>query len=180
MLFRSNTEGLIGGIARVLNDEGVELVDSTLLLKDLLATEGTLTRRKLTADEAKDIQYGRKVASTLAGIDVGQSVAIAERACVAVEAMEGTDATISRAGELFRTLDSGGETTLRRALTVVKVAKPNQDMRFDVPVVGVATIEAMKAAGATCLAVEAERTLMFDPAAILNTADAAGISIVAK
>ena len=99
---------------------------------------------------------------------------------IAVEEMEGTDATISRAGELFRTLDSGGETTLRRALTVVKVAKPNQDMRFDVPVVGVATIEAMKAAGATCLAVEAERTLMFDPAAILNTADAAGISIVAK
>jgi DUF1009 family protein len=105
---------------------------------------------------------------------------VAAQACVAVEAMEGTDATISRAGELFRTLDSGGETTLRRGLTVVKVAKPNQDMRFDVPVVGVATIEAMKAAGATCLAVEAERTLMFDPAAILNAANEAGISIVAK
>lgn len=175
-----NTDMLLGAIAKVLGDEGIELISSTQYLEPLLAKAGVLTRREPDAEELKDIAYGRTVAQAIATYDLGQTVVVAAQACVAVEAMEGTDATISRAGELFRTLDSGGETTLRRALTVVKVAKPNQDMRFDVPVVGVATIEAMKAAGATCLAVEAERTLMFDPAAILNAADAAGISIVAK
>jgi len=175
-----NTDMLLGAIAKVLGDEGIELISSTQYLEPLLAKAGVLTRRKPDEEELKDIAYGRTVAQAIATYDLGQTVVVAAQACVAVEAMEGTDATISRAGELFRTLDSGGETTLRRALTVVKVAKPNQDMRFDVPVVGVATIEAMKAAGATCLAVEAERTLMFDPAAILGTADAAGISIVAK
>lgn len=175
-----NTDMLLGAIAKVLGDEGIELISSTQYLEPLLAKAGVLTRREPDAEELKDIAYGRTVAQAIATYDLGQTVVVAAQACVAVEAMEGTDATISRAGELFRTLDSGGETTLRRALTVVKVAKPNQDMRFDVPVVGVATIEAMKAAGATCLAVEAERTLMFDPEAILNTADAAGISIVAK
>jgi UDP-2,3-diacylglucosamine hydrolase len=175
-----NTDMLLGAIAKVLGDEGIELISSTQYLEPLLAKAGVLTLRSPNDDELKDIAYGRTVAQAIATYDLGQTVVVAAQACVAVEAMEGTDATISRAGELFRTLDTGGETTLRRALTVVKVAKPNQDMRFDVPVVGVATIEAMKAAGATCLAVEAERTLMFDPAAILSTADAAGISIVAK
>jgi UDP-2,3-diacylglucosamine hydrolase len=175
-----NTDMLLGAIAKVLGDEGIELISSTQYLEPLLAKAGVLTRRSPNDDELKDIAYGRTVAQAIATYDLGQTVVVAAQACVAVEAMEGTDATITRAGELFRTLDSAGETTLRRALTVVKVAKPNQDMRFDVPVVGVATIEAMKAAGATCLAVEAERTLMFDPAAILSTADAAGISIVAK
>jgi hypothetical protein len=176
-----NTDMLLGAIAKVLGDEGIELISSTQYLEPLLAKAGVLTRREPDGEELKDIAYGRTVAQAIATYDLGQTVVVAAQACVAVEAMEGTDATIARAGELFRTLDSGGEaTTLRRALTVVKVAKPSQDMRFDVPVVGVATIEAMKAAGATCLAVEAERTLMFDPAAILNTADEAGISIVAK
>jgi UDP-2,3-diacylglucosamine hydrolase len=175
-----NTDMLLGAIAKVLGDEGIELISSTQYLAPLLAKAGVLTRREPNGEELKDIAYGRTVAQAIATYDLGQTVVVAAQACVAVEAMEGTDATIARAGELFRTLDSGGETTLRRALTVVKVAKPNQDMRFDVPVVGVATIEAMKAAGATCLAVEAERTLMFDPAAILSTADEAGISIVAK
>ena len=174
-----NTDMLLGAVAKVLGDEGIELISSTQYLEPLLAKAGVLTGRKPDEQEQKDIEYGRTVALAIAGYDLGQTVVIAAQACVAVEAMEGTDATIARAGDLFRTLDSGGESTLNRSLTVVKVAKPNQDMRFDVPVVGVATIEAMKAAGATCLAVEAERTLMFDPAAILKTADEAGIAIVA-
>ena len=124
------------------------------------------------------------MAQAIAGYDLGQTVVIAAQACVAVEAMEGTDATIRRAGALFRTLDLdttiGEQTTLSRSLTVVKVAKPNQDMRFDVPVIGVATIREMLGAGATCLAIEADRTLMFDPAAIIAAADAAGIAVIAK
>jgi DUF1009 family protein len=175
-----NTDMLLGAVAKVLGDEGIELISSTQYLEPLLAKAGVLTSRAPDAEEEKDIVYGRTVGQAIAGYDLGQTVVIAAQACVAVEAMEGTDATIARAGELFGTLDSGGESTLSRSLTVVKVAKPNQDMRFDVPVIGVATIEAMKAAGATCLAVEAERTLMFDPAAILKTADEAGIAIVAK
>jgi DUF1009 family protein len=175
-----NTDMLLGAVAKVLGDEGIELISSTQYLEPLLAKAGVLTSRAPDAEEEKDIVYGRTVGQAIAGYDLGQTVVIAAQACVAVEAMEGTDATIARAGELFRTLDSGGESTLSRSLTVVKVAKPQQDMRFDVPVIGVATIEAMKAAGATCLAVEAERTLMFDPAAILKTADEAGIAIVAK
>jgi DUF1009 family protein len=175
-----NTDMLLGAVAKVLGDEGIELISSTQYLEPLLAKAGVLTRRAPDEEEEKDIVYGRAVALAIAGYDLGQTVVIAAQACVAVEAMEGTDATIARAGEIFRTLEPGGETTLRRALTVVKVAKPNQDMRFDVPVIGVATIETMKAAGATCLAIEAERTLMFDPAAILDAADEAGITIVAK
>ncbi|MBB5318769.1 LpxI family protein [Tunturibacter empetritectus] len=174
-----NTDMLLGAVAKVLGDEGIELISSTQYLEPLLAKAGVLTRRTPDAEEEKDVVYGRTVAQAIAGYDLGQTVVIAAQACVAVEAMEGTDATIARAGELFRTLGVGDETTLRRALTVVKVAKPNQDMRFDVPVIGVATIEAMKAAGATCLAIEAERTLMFDPAAIFSAADEAGITIVA-
>lgn len=174
-----NTDMLLGAVAKVLGDEGIELISSTAYLEPLLAKPGVLTGRAPSDEELKDIAYGRTVARAIAGYDLGQTVVIAAQACVAVEAMEGTDATIERAGALFRTLDDGSETTLSRSLTVVKVAKPNQDMRFDVPVIGVATIQTMQSAGATCLAVEAGRTLMFDPAAIVAAADAAGIAIVA-
>ena len=175
-----NTDMLLGAVAKVLSDEGIELISSTAYLEPLLAKPGVLTRRAPTEEELKDISYGRTVARAIAGYDLGQTVVIAAQACVAVEAMEGTDATIERAGALFRTLDVGGETTLSRSLTVVKVAKPNQDMRFDVPVIGVATVETMQRAGATCLAVEAGRTLMFDPERIIVAADAAGIAITAE
>jgi DUF1009 family protein len=181
-----STDVLLGAVAKVLGDEGIELISSTAYLEPLLAKPGVLTSRAPDEEELKDIVYGRTVARGIAGYDLGQTVVIAAQACVAVEAMEGTDATITRAGALFRTIDTGDSSevqqapTLRRSLTVVKVAKPNQDMRFDVPVVGVATIETMQAAGATCLSVEAGRTLMFDPAAILAKADAAGIAIVAE
>jgi len=190
-----NTDMLLGAIAKVLGDEGIELISSTQYLEPLLAQPGVLTLRAPDEEEQKDITYGRTVAQAIATYDLGQTVVIAAQACVAVEAMEGTDATITRAGALFRTLDHTPDreidheitattpqpaTTLRRSLTVVKVAKPNQDMRFDVPVIGVATIEAMRSAGATCLAIEAGRTLMFDPQAILSAANEAGIAIVAK
>lgn len=175
-----NTDMLLGAVAKVLGDEGIELISSTAYLEPLLARPGVLTSRAPSDDELKDIDYGRTVASAIAGYDLGQTVVIAAQACVAVEAMEGTDATIERAGALFRTLDLGDETTLSRSLTVVKVAKPNQDMRFDVPVIGVATIRTMHGAGATCLAIEAGRTLMFDPDAIIAAADAAGITVIAK
>jgi hypothetical protein len=175
-----NTDMLLGAVAKVLGDEGIELISSTAYLEPLLAKPGVLTSRVPSDEELKDIDYGRIVAQAIAGYDLGQTVVIAAQACVAVEAMEGTDATIERAGALFRTLDDGDETTLSRSLTVVKVAKPNQDMRFDVPVIGVATIQTMHRAGATCLAIEAGRTLMFDPAAIVAAADAAGIAIIAK
>jgi DUF1009 family protein len=172
-----NTDMLLGAVARVLGDEGIELISSTAYLEPLLATPGTMTRRAPNDQELRDIAYGQTVARGIAGFDLGQTVVIAAQACVAVEAMEGTDATIARAGELFRSLDSG-DPLLPRALTVVKVAKPNQDMRFDVPVVGVPTIAAMQAAGATCLCVESERTLLFDRAAMVDAADAAGIAVV--
>jgi DUF1009 family protein len=177
-----STDMLLGAVAKVLGDEGIELISSTQYLEPLLAKEGLLTRRAPTADEAKDIDYGRTVARAIAGYDLGQTVVIAAQACVAVEAMEGTDATITRAGELFRTLEDDGDesSTLSRSLTVVKVAKPNQDMRFDVPVIGLATIETMRAAGATCLAIEAGRTLIFDRDAIVAAADRADISVVAR
>jgi DUF1009 family protein len=179
-----NTDMLLGAIAKVLSDEGIALISSTEYLEPLLARAGVLTKRSPDEEERKDIAYGRTVAQAIAGYDLGQTVVIAAQACVAVEAMEGTDATIERAGALFRTLDldvePGQATTLRRSLTVVKVAKPNQDMRFDVPVIGVATIETMRQAGATCLCIETGRTLMFDPAAIVAEADGAGISIIAE
>ena len=179
-----NTDMLLGAVAKVLNDEGIELISSTQYLEPLLAKPGVLTSRAPDEEEQKDIAYGRTVAHAIAAYDLGQTVVIAAQACVAVEAMEGTDATITRAGELFRTIDiadatNSNPTTLRRSLTVVKVAKPNQDMRFDVPVIGVATIGAMRAAGATCLAIEAGKTLLFDPAAIAAAANQAGITIVA-
>ena len=175
-----NTDMLLGAVAKVLSDEGIELISSSDYLEPLLARSGVLTNRAPNEEELKDIAYGRTVAQAIAGYDLGQTVVIAAQACVAVEAMEGTDATIERAGALFRTLDTGDPTTLSRSLTVVKLAKPNQDMRFDVPVIGVATIQEMHKAGATCLAIEAGRTLMFDPPAIIAAADAAGIAIVAE
>jgi DUF1009 family protein len=183
-----STDMLLGAVAKVLGDEGIELISSTQFLEPLLARPGVLTRRAPDEQEQKDIAYGRTVARAIAGYDLGQTVVVAARACVAVEAMEGTDATIERAGALFRTLeaedadrkDGRADPTLRRSLTVVKVAKPNQDMRFDVPVVGVPTIRTMQASGATCLALEAGKTLMFDPAAIVIAADEAGIAIVAE
>jgi len=180
-----NTDMLLGAVAKVLSDEGIELISSTQYLEPLLAKSGVLTARPPDEEEQKDIAYGRTVAQAIAAYDLGQTVVIAAQACVAVEAMEGTDATIARAGELFRTLDNLTDTatqlpTLRRSLTVVKVAKPNQDMRFDVPVIGIATIRAMQSAGATCLAIEAGKTLLFDPQAIIAAADQAGITIVAN
>ena len=178
-LRRRNTDMLLGAVAKVLVDEGIELISSTHYLEPLLAKAGVLTQRAPTEDELKNIAYGRTVARGIAGFDLGQTVVIAAQACVAVEAMEGTDATIARAGTLFSRFDDSAS-TLSRALTVVKVAKPNQDFRFDVPVIGVATIEAMVHAGATCLAVEAGRTLLFDAAAIAALADASDIAIIAE
>ena len=175
-----NTDMLLGAVAKVLGDEGIELISSTAYLEPLLAKSGVLTARAPDDEECKDIAYGRSVALAIAGYDIGQTVVIAAQACVAVEAMEGTDAAIERAGELFHTMQGGGEeSTLRRTLTVVKVAKPNQDLRFDVPVMGVATVAAMQRAGATCLAIEAGKTLVFDADAVKRDADEADIAIVA-
>ena len=173
-----NTNMLLGAIAKVLSDEGIELISSTSFLEPLLAPAGVLTARAPNEQEQKDIEYGREVAAGIAGYDIGQTVVIAGQACVAVEAMEGTDATIARAGALMRTLEDPAS-TLERSLTVVKVAKPKQDMRFDVPVIGEATITAMREAGATCLALEAGRTLIFDRAAVIAAADMAGIAMIA-
>jgi len=174
-----NTDSLIGGVAKVLADEGIHLMNSTALLEPLLAGEGVLTQRAPSDQEQTNITYGRAVAHHVARFDIGQTVVIAEAACVAIEAMEGTDAAILRAGELMASLH-GESATLSRELTVVKVAKPNQDMRFDVPVVGIHTIETMKRAGATCLALDAHKCLMLDKAAMLKAADEAGIAIVAE
>jgi DUF1009 family protein len=173
-----NTDALLGAVAKVLADEGIALENSTSLLEPLLATQGVLTRRAPREQEQQNIEYGRGVARQLAQFDIGQTVVIAEAACVAVEAMEGTDATIERAGQLMGSLEADSS-TLSRALTVIKAAKPNQDMRFDVPVIGVKTIEVMRNAGATCLALDAGKCLLLDGAAILEAADAAGIAIVA-
>ena len=176
-----NTDSLIGGIAKVLADEGITLMNSTELLEPMLATEGVLTARAPSDSERTNITYGHAVADHLSRFDIGQTVVIAEAACVAVEAMEGTDATILRAGEIMKSPALGKEpSTLSRSLTVVKVAKPNQDMRFDVPVVGLHTIETMKQAGATCLAIDAGRCLLLDKDAVLAAANDAGISIVAE
>ena len=163
-----NTAGLIGGIIRVLEGEGIRLIDSTALLKPMLASSGVMTRRKPTREETADIEYGRKVADALAGFDIGQSVAIAERACVAVEAMEGTDAMLRRAAELVN----------GRRLTLVKVARQREHLLFDVPVVGQNTIPVMHQTGTTALAVEAGRTLMLDREALVEAADDADIAIL--
>jgi DUF1009 family protein len=201
-----STDALLGAVAKVLVDEGIELISSTTFLEPLLADEGVLTSRAPDADECLDIEYGLSVAQALAAFDIGQTVVVAAQACVAVEAMEGTDATIERAGKLMSSLNElaevaesadiaeaapiaaaakpASETSLQssllaRRLTVVKVAKPNQDMRFDVPVIGISTVETMIRAGASCLSIEAARTLLFDRDALLKRASAAGIAIVA-
>jgi UDP-2,3-diacylglucosamine hydrolase len=182
-----STDMLLGAVAKVLGDEGIHLISSTSYLEPLLARPGVLTARAPSAQEEQDIAYGRTVAKGIAAFDLGQTVVVAAGACVAVEAMEGTDAAILRAGDLMRTLEANdtatgiaSDTTLRRSLTVVKVAKPNQDMRFDVPVIGLATIQTMQRAAATCLSLEAGRTLIFDEPAVRAAADAAGITIVAS
>jgi DUF1009 family protein len=174
-----STDILLGAVAKVLGDEGIELVSSTSYLEPLLAQKGVLTARSPDEAEAGNIVYGLGVARAVAGFDIGQTVVVAAQACVAVEAMEGTDATIARAGQLMSSL-GGDPSTLERRLTVVKVAKPNQDMRFDVPVIGIRTIETMVEAGASCLSVEAGRTLLFDRASIIERAGKAGIAIVAS
>jgi DUF1009 family protein len=174
-----NTDSLIGAVAKVLEEEGIHLINSTTYLEPLLAKAGVLTKRSPSEEERADIAYGRKVAQGLAQFDIGQTVVVAASACVAVEAMEGTDATIARAGELMRSIESDASTFARK-LTVVKVAKPNQDMRFDVPIVGVKTIEMMKAAGATCLALDAGKCLLLDGDKVIDSADAVGISITSE
>ena len=166
---KKNTDSLIGAIAKLLEGEGIHLVDSTAFLAPLLPEEGVLTRRAPDAEESADLAYGREVAHRLAGLDLGQTVVIRDRACVAVEAMEGTDETIERAARL----------TNGKRVSVVKVSKPQQDMRFDVPVVGLRTIEVMQRSHATALAVDARRTLLFDREKLLAAADAAGIAIQA-
>jgi DUF1009 family protein len=164
-----NTDSLIGAVARVLEDEGIELVDSTKFLGPLLPAEGVLTQRAPDAAESADIAYGRQVARQIAGLDLGQTVVVRDSACVAVEAMEGTDETIERAARI-----TGGQ-----KIVVVKVSKPQQDMRFDVPVIGVKTIEMMRRSNATALAIDARRTLLFDRDALICAADDAGIAIQA-
>ena len=173
-----NTDSLIGAVAKVLADEGITLEKSTWLLEPLLVKSGVLTKCSPSEQERKNIEYGRAVARDLAQHDIGQTVVIAESACVAVEAMEGTDATIERAGQIMRSLH-GDASTLSRALTVVKIAKPNQDMRFDVPVIGIKTIEVMQTAGATCLALDAGKCLLLDGDKTIDSANSAGITIVA-
>jgi len=166
---RKNTDSLIGAVAKVFEEEGIQLVDSTLFLKPLLPEAGVLTRRAPSEHEAADIEYGLGIARHIAAKDIGQTVVVADRACVAVEAMEGTDETIARAA---RFADG-------KPLVVVKVSKPRQDMRFDVPVVGLPTVESMKQAGATALAIDANRTLLFDREQLIAMADAAGLAVQA-
>ena len=172
-----NTDALLGAVAKVLGDEGIILENSTSFLEPLLAKPGVLTARAPTEEERKNIQYGRALARHLAQYDIGQTVVIAEAAGVAVEAMEGTDATIERAGQIMRSLE-GDASTLSRALTVVKIAKPEQDMRFDVPVIGIKTIDVMRAAGATCLALDAGKCLLLDGDGVRDAANQSQITIV--
>src|SRR5947209_5617490 len=174
-----NTDSLLGAVAKVLADEGITLEKSTWLLEPLLARPGILTQRAPSEQERKNIDYGRSVARNLAQHDIGQTVVIADAACVAVEAMEGTDAAIERAGQIMRSLH-GDASTLSRALTVVKIAKPNQDMRFDVPVIGVKTIEVMHSAGAACLGLDAGKCMLLDGDKIFDAANIAEITIVAN
>jgi DUF1009 family protein len=165
---RRNTDSLIGAVADELASEGIELIDSTFFLQDYLPSTGTLTRREPDERERQDIEYGLEIAREIAQLNLGQTIVIRAKACVAIEAMEGTDETIRRAGELAK-----------GRLTVVKIAKPDQDMRFDVPVVGTPTIEAMLAAGATCLCITAGKTLMFDRDEMIRLANENKIAIVA-
>lgn len=168
-LATKNTDSLIGAVAKLMNEEGIELVDSTAFLKPLLPDPGVLTRRAPNAEETADIEYGRRIARAIAGLDLGQTVVVRDRACVAIEAMEGTDETIERAARI-----AGGQ-----RIAVIKVSKPRQDMRFDVPVVGPPTVAVMQRSGATALAIDARRTLVIDRAEMVAAADAAGIAIQA-
>jgi hypothetical protein len=206
---RRNTDALIGAVASELEKEGIELVDSTCFLQDYLPETGTLSRREPDAREREDMEYGLEVAREIARLDLGQTIVVRARACVAIEAMEGTDATIRRAGELIqghhsqlsdndRSVEAGAPKRHRRLsaiagslvrgkrpelsggrLTVIKVAKPDQDMRFDVPVVGIPTLEAMLESGATCLCLTAGKTLMFDRDEMIALADKNDIAIIA-
>jgi DUF1009 family protein len=166
---KKNTDSLIGAVAKVLEDEGIRLVDSTVFLKPLLPDAGVLTRRKPSQEEYADMAYGLSLARNIAAMDIGQTVVVSSQACIAVEAMEGTDETIARAARI----------AVGRPLVVVKVSKPKQDMRFDVPVVGLPTIATMKASGATALAIDAQRTLLFDREALIAAANDAGMAIEA-
>jgi hypothetical protein len=164
-----NTDALIAAVADVMRDRGVELLDSTAFLQPLLAGEGPLTSRPPDDEERADFEFGYRTADLLAGADVGQTIVVKDRAVVAIEAMEGTDEVIARAGRL-----AGPGTR------VVKVAKPDQDMRFDVPVVGVATIEAMRRAGATALSIDAGQALVLDGSSFVRTAESAGIAVLGR
>jgi DUF1009 family protein len=168
MPFRS-TDGLIGAVASVLKDEGIELIDSTALLTPMLATPGVMTSRAPNEDEQKDFAFGYAMADAIAGLDIGQTIAVKHLAVVAVEAMEGTDEVIGRAGHLAGP-----------GVRIVKVAKPKQDMRFDVPVAGLATIQAMRVAGASALSVDAGKTLMFERDQMIASANEAGITIIGR
>lgn len=167
-LKQKNTNSLIGGVAQALHESGIELIDSTILLKPHMAPEGKITRRNLNAHERADLEYGRPIAHKIALMDIGQTIVVSDQAVVAVEAMEGTDAVIHRAGQLAN----------GKNLTVIKSSKPRQDMRFDVPVIGIATIENMHAAGATALIVDAHRTLMLDGEHLIESADKKNIVIL--
>ena len=166
---KKNTDSLIGAVAKVLQEDGIQLVDSTIFLKPLLPEAGVLTRRAPSEEESADMAYGLGIARSIAGMDIGQTVVVCSQACIAVEAMEGTDETITRAARI----------AAGKPLVVAKVSKPGQDMRFDVPVVGLPTIATMKLAGATALAVDAQRTLLFDREELLAAANEAGITIQA-
>ncbi len=168
-LVSRNTDGLIGAVANVLRDRGIELMDSTALLRPLIAAPGVLTRRGPTVDEQKDFEFGYRMADAIAALDIGQTIAVRQQAVVAVEAMEGTDEVIARAGRLAGP-----------GVSVVKVAKPNQDMRFDVPVIGIATVRAMQEAGASALSVDAGRTLVLDGDAVMAAANDADIAIAGR
>jgi UDP-2,3-diacylglucosamine hydrolase len=164
-----NTDALISAVADVMRDHGIELLNSTAFLQPLLAGEGTLTGRAPSEEEVDDFAFGYGMADSIAGLDIGQTIAVKAKAVVAVEAMEGTDEVIARAGRL-----TGG------GFRIVKVAKPKQDMRFDVPVVGIATIEAMKQAGGTAISIDATRTLVIDGARVFEAADSAGIAVIGR
>jgi len=184
-----NTDSLIGAVAGVLKSEGIELVDSTAFLKPLVPDAGVLTRRRPDAREAADMAYGRAIARQIAALDLGQTVVVRDGACVAIEAMEGTDETIRRAARIVTDAARGSDSGEASAhapggaggseIVVVKVSKPRQDMRFDVPVIGLETVEVMRGCGATALAIDAGRTLLFDRAQLIAAADAAGIAIEA-
>lgn len=168
-LKHKNTDSLIGGVARVLEESGISLVDSTTLLRPHLVSPGVMTRRGLNPSEQADVDFGRPIAQKIAAMDIGQTIVVRDRAVVAVEAMEGTDAVIGRAGKLVH----------KKNLTVIKVSKPRQDMRFDIPVVGLATVENMIASGATALVIDAQRTIVFDREKLVEAANHHDIAVIA-